>query len=117
MPFNQQTVNYDELAALFSGKPEEFVKVLKMVHEDFLNNHILIMDAIADKDLDLFKRTYHNLRGNINLFDLFPLRDLMNKIERNLEEGYVKDSTLVEELHNKFNLISQSLENKIKELS
>ena len=114
---NHDFLNYDELSNIFAGKPVEFISVLKMIHEDFLNNHILIMDAIAENNVEQFKKIYHNLRGNINLFDMYILRELMNKIERGLEDCLIKENNLVEELHNQFNLISLSLENKIKMLS
>ena len=110
-------LNYDELSNIFAGKPVEFIRILKMIHEDFLNTHILIMDAIAENNVDQFKKVYHNLRGNINLFDMYILRELMNKIEIGLEEGMIKENNLVSELHDQFNLISHSLENKIKNLS
>lgn len=114
---NNDFLNYGELSDVFSGKPQEFIKVLKMIHEDFLNNHILIMDAITEQNADQFKMIYHNLRGNINLFDMHRLRELMNKLEKCLEEGSLMDKNLVKEFHYHFNLISQSLENKIKGLS
>jgi replication initiation and membrane attachment protein DnaB len=110
-------MNYAELASAFEGRPEEFIRVLKEVYEDFLNSHILIVDAINENNSKQFNRIYNDLRANINLFDMHRLRELMNKIEWALEEGTKKDSRMINDLHQHFNLISQSLENKIKELN
>lgn len=93
-PSNPDFLNYEELSDIFSGKPAEFINVLKMVHEDFLTNHILIMDAIEEDNVEQFKKIYHNLRGNINLFDMYILRELMNKIEGGLEDGLVKEKKI-----------------------
>jgi hypothetical protein len=110
-------MNYTELSSAFEGRPTEFIRVLKEVHEDFLNSHMLIVDAINDNNSEQFKRIYNNLRANINLFDMHRMRELMNKIEWTLEEGTKQGSGMINDLHQFFDLISQSLENKIKELS
>lgn len=115
---NRLFLDFEELSKAFIGKPKEFITILKMINEDFISNHMLIMDAISDSNLDAFKKIHHNLRGNIILFKIPGFPELMEKIEKSLTSNEARmNKSIKEEVHEEFNLIFQALENKIKEIN
>lgn len=110
-------MDFEELSKAFVDDSKDYVQVLKMINEDFINYHMQIMDAITESNIEAFGKIHHNLRGSIILFKIPGLTELMKKIEQHLKSSSSNNNSEIrDEVHQKFNLIFQSLEDKINEL-
>ena len=110
-------LDYKEIEEAMEGKSLDFVQMLKMVMEDFINNHMLMIDAVNDRHLESFRKIHHSLRSNIILFKMTSFADLINRIDKDLSiDDSLLDNQIILDLHSHFDDIFQSLELKIASL-
>ena len=102
-------IDFSEPDRLFSNDRNSYIKFLKMSEKELINNRQILMNAILNSDIEVFRQTHHKMSGLLSLLKLYSF---LNSLEESKKLLIKKEGELEEiEKGNVINSIDEYFEN------